>query len=222
MCNILHLVLGCKNSHYEQIEDAARQTWCSLSPENVKVIFMYGNKGSIFWDEKDSFYVDKMECYSSNICLYKTILALDFFIESDFDYIFRSNNTGYFDLNLINKYLEDKPRTNFYSGIVGHHSESDFASGSGYFISKDIAKKIIEDKEIIYSYNLPGWCDDVSIGKYITQYLNIEIDSSSRRLDLSPNEINDSLDMSHYHYRIINKGDANSLYRIHKLKCQNP
>lgn len=218
MSNILHLVLGCKNSHYDPIEVAAKETWVKNCPDTVKTIFMYGGQNSIFWDEKDSFYVDRPESHYDNICLYKTIKAFETFIESNFEYIYRTNNTGYFDYNLIKHYLSDKPKTNFYSGIKGTHSGIEFASGSGYFISKDIAKKIIEHREIIYSYNLPGWCDDVSVGKFVTQHLNIDIDKSARRLDIVPNCVDDNLDLSHYHYRILNNGNVETLFKIHNLK----
>ena len=68
---------------------------------------------------------------------------------------------------------------------------------------------------------MPGWYDDVIIGKFITQFLKIDIDSSAKRLDITYNDINDDLDISHYHYRILDHGDAKSIYRIHELKCKN-
>lgn len=220
--NVLHLILGCKHSNYILIENAARDTWMRRTPENVKSIFMYGGEYKIFWDENDSFYVNRPESHYANICLYKTIKAFETFIESDFDFIFRTNNTGYFDLYNVIKFLKDKPTEIFYCGYPGKYNKKiNFISGSGYFLSKDIVEKIIENQEIIYSYNLPGWCDDVSIGKYITEELNIEINSDCKRINLSPEDITNDLDMGHYHYRILNNGDAESLYRIHELKCKN-
>jgi hypothetical protein len=216
--NILHLVLGTKNDHYLPIEKVAKQTWAKDPPENVKTIFMYGGYKKIYWDNEDSFYVDREE--SLDICPYKTICAYETFLESDFDYIFRSNSTGYFDLNLIPKFLEGKPLENFYCGCVGVLNGIYFASGSGYFLSKDIVKEIVKSKSLLYSYQLPGWCDDVIVGKFITQHLNIEINKSARRIDLHPDEVCDNLDMSHYHYRILNGGNCQSLKKIHQLKTK--
>ena len=54
-----------------------------------------------------------------------------------------------------------------------------------------------------------------------TEELNIEINSDCKRINLSPEDITNDLDMGHYHYRILNNGDAESLYRIHELKCKN-
>ena len=214
--NILHLVLSCKNDHYLPIENVAKNTWMQDSPDNIKTIFMYGGSKKIYYDDQDSFYIDRKE--SLDICLYKSICAYETFLESDFDYIFRSNSTGYFDLNLIPKFLEDKPFENFYCGCLGVLNGIDFASGSGYFVSKDIVCEIVKNKDILYNYNMPGWNDDVAVGKFITQYLNIPINTSARRIDLRPDEINNNLDMSHYHYRILNGGSYESLEKIHELK----
>jgi hypothetical protein len=216
--NILHLVLGTKNDHYLPIEDSARKTWAKDPPENIKTIFMYGGSQKIYWDNEDSFYVNREE--SLDICAYKTICAYETFLESDFDYIFRSNCTGYFDLNLISKFLEDKPLENFYCGCVGILNGIYFASGSGYFLSKDLVKKIVENKSLLYGYQFPGYHDDVIIGKFITQHLNVNINPAARRIDLPPDQVYDNLDMSHYHYRILNSGSSQSLYKIHELKTK--
>ena len=106
-----------------------------------------------------------------------------------------------------------------------------YASGASFFLSKDIVKKIIKHKDIIYSYNLPGWCDDVSMGKFITEDLNIDIDKSSERIIVSYDNhehprivIDDNLDLSHYHYKIQDSSDGNSvnniksMFKIHQLK----
>jgi hypothetical protein len=214
--NILHLVLSCKTDHYLPIENAAKNTWIKDSPDNIKTIFMYGGSEKIYYDDQDSFYINRKE--SLDICLYKSICAYETFLESDFDYIFRSNSTGYFDLNLIPKFLEDKPSENFYCGCLGMLNGIDFASGSGYFLSKDLVYEIVKNKNILYNYNMPGWHDDVAVGKFITQHLNVEINKSARRIDLHPDEICDDLDMFHYHYRILNSGSYQSLYKIHELK----
>lgn len=221
MSNILHLVLGCKNQHYSPIEVAAKETWVNTCPDTVKIIFMYGGHDSIFWDQKDSFYVDRPESYDHNICLYKTLTALKWFIKEDFNYVYRTNNTSYFDYNLIQHYLSDKPKTNFYSGIKGNHFGIQFASGSGYFISRDIVQKIVENMDILYSYNLEGSADDVAVGKFVTQYLNIGIDNSARRLNIVPNHVDNNLDLSHYHYRILNNGNVETLFKIHSLKSKS-
>jgi hypothetical protein len=216
---ILHLVLGCKNSHYSSIEKSALDTWVSNIPDNIKLVFMYGGKDRVYYDNDKSFYVDKKE--TIDLCLYKTICAFEFFLDYEFDFIFRSNITGYFDLNLVIEFLKDKQTKNFYCGCIGNLNGDYFASGSGYFISRNLVESIVENKNTLYNYGMPGWCDDVSVGKFITQELGLDINKSARRLDLNPDDISDKLDMSHYHYRILNKGDVNSIYRIHELKCKN-
>ena len=215
MKKILNLVLGCKDSHYGPIDKAAKETWATESPENIITIFMYGGGEKIFWDGEDSFYVDKPE--SIAICPYKTICAYETFLETEFDFIYRSNGTGYYDLNIVNKFLEDKPTENFYCGVHGNLNGINFASGSSYFLSKDLVKKLVENKSTLYGYDMPGWQDDVIVGRYL-QSIGVPINPSARRIDLNPNDIDENLDMSHYHYRILNKGCARSLYKIHELK----
>ncbi len=218
--NILHLVLGTKNDHYLPIEKAAKQTWAKDPPENIKTIFMYGGSEKIYWDNQDSFYVDKPE--GKDICLYKTLLAFQQFLEFDFDYIFRSNITGYFDYNLINTFIKNKPTEKFYCGFLGRVDGIDFASGSGYFLSRDLVIQIIENMNLLLNYKTPNGCDegcdDVLVGKFITQVLQIKINPTAKRLDISANDISDNLNMSHYHYRILFKGDADAIYKIHELK----
>ena len=241
--NILHLVLGVANSHYSPIEEVAKDTWAKYEPDNIKTIFMYGGSDRIYWDNERSFYVNRPE--NLNICLYKTILAFETFLESNFDYIFRSVNTGYFDYKLITEFVEDKPLEKFYCGCIGHVDGIDFASGSGYFLSKDLVYEIVKNKDLLLSYGIPNGCDagcdDVLIGKFITKVLNIEINTSAKRLDILPKDISDDLDMSHYHYRILFeraspkyisnnlnmsqykdkplfKENCDALYKIHELK----
>lgn len=219
---ILHHVLAADTPHYREIKSAAKETWNSNNPDNIKTIYMYGDNDSIFYDGKDSFYVDKKE--GLDICLYKTICAFEYFLKFDFDYIFRSNITGYFDYQVMNDFIKDKPLDNFYCGIVGSHGSILFASGSGFFISRNLVENIVENKNILYSYTykLPEYADDVAIGKYITQDLGISIDISSRRINLTLDQIDDNLDMNQYHYRILNKGDSHAIHKIHKLKkCKN-
>jgi hypothetical protein len=220
---ILHLILGCKSDHYIPIENADKDTWLKNPPNNIKTIFMYGGSDKIYWDKNHSFYVDKSEDLS--ICLYKTILAFEHFLNSEFDYVFRSNNTGYFDYELINQFIENKPKEKFYCGYLGYVDGIKFASGSGYFLSKDLVNKVVKNKTDLLNHSIPNscneGCDDVIIGKFITQTLGVEINPTAKRLDLSLQDISENLDMSHYHYRILFEGNPECIYKIHELKNKN-
>lgn len=236
--NILHLVLGCKNSHFSPIEEAAKNTWSKESPDNIKTIFMYGDSSKIFWDGQESFYVDRPENHFYNICLYKTITAFEWFMETNFDYVYRTNNTGYFDLYEVQKFIKDKPTENFYCGNSQMYEKCsntptapypgvNYASGASFFLSRDLVQKVVENKDTIYSYNFPGWCDDVSMGKFITEHLKTPINTSSRRLLVTLDDIDENIDLSHYHYRIEESCNGNSignvraLYELYKLKTKH-
>lgn len=231
MKNVLHLVLGTKHSHWKLIYENAKTTWMACSPENVKTIFMFGDQNEIFWDGEHSFYVDRADNQSSQILLYKTIKAFEWFYESEYDYIYRTNCTGYFDLKLVSEYLENKPTTNFYSGFIGKSDSVQFASGASFFLSKDLVKKIIDNQDLLFGYNYPSWMDDICIGKFVTHELGITVDDditfNNLRKIVTPENIDDDLDMSLFHYYVEPRNsdikDLGETYvslinKIHKLK----
>jgi len=230
MHKILHLVLAANTEHYKKIERAANETWNLNKPDNVTTVFLYGGSQTTFFDGSGSFFVNKKE--GLDICLYKTLCAFEFFLQNDFDYIFRSNITGYFDYQVINEFIRSKATSKFYCGIKGKHRGIPFASGSGFFLSRDLVENIVQNKTTLHSYqsNLPDGTDDVAIGKYLIQDLKIDVAPLARRLDLTPDQINASLDMTHYHYRVVTRkewihgkeqapsGDGEAIREIHKLK----
>lgn len=137
----------------------------------------------------------------------KTIDAFDASIrELDFDYIFRTNVSSYLDLKGLQRFVAAKPRNSFYAGAIGNHEGIDFASGCGYFISRDLVIKVLSNREL-WDHN---YIDDVSLGKLLTQDLNIDI-QEVKRVDLNST----GLDMD----RIID----NSLSTFHyRCKATNP
>ena len=246
MKKVLHLALGTKHSHWECIYENAKTTWMACSPPNIKTIFMFGGENKIFWDGDNSFYVDRADNHSTQVLLYKTIKAFEWFYESEYDYIYRTNCTGYFDLKLVSEYLENKPTTNFYSGFIGNFTSSQYASycglignfdsfqyasGASFFLSKNLVKQIIDNQDLLFGYNYPSWMDDVCIGHFLNQELGINIDdditSNNLRKRVTPENIDDDLDMSFFHYyvdprnsNVKNLGDSyvRLINKIHQLK----
>jgi hypothetical protein len=120
--------------------------------------------------------------------------------EMDFDYIFRTNVSSYVDLQTLNDFIQDKPKENYYAGTLGNHQGIDFASGSGYFISKDLVVKVLKNRGL-WDHNL---IDDVSLGKLLTKTLQIEIEEVAR-IDIDSVEtVFEKIEASKlgtYHYR---------------------
>jgi hypothetical protein len=121
-------------------------------------------------------------------------------LEFEFDYIFRTNVSSYLDLKGLQRFLEDKPRSGFYAGVVGNHQGINFASGCGYFISRDLVIKVLRNRDL-WDHNL---IDDVSLGKLLTEELYVDI-QQVRRIDLNSTDMNfdkirDSR-LTTFHYR---------------------
>jgi hypothetical protein len=131
----------------------------------------------------------------------KTIEAFKASINNfDFDYIYRTNVSSYIDLIKLKEFVNNKPREGYYGGAVGTHQGISFASGCGYFLSRDVVKKVLENRKL-WDHNL---IDDVSLGKLLTKELNIEVQEIGR-LDLestnfSPLEI-EFKSQTIFHYR---------------------
>jgi uncharacterized protein YegP (UPF0339 family) len=107
----------------------------------------------------------------------KTLDAFEACIENfEFDYIFRTNTSSYLDLKGLQLFIKDKPKENFYAGTIGSHQSIEFASGCGYFISRDLVAKVVENR-ILWNHN---FVDDVSLGKMLTDDFNVDIHAVDR------------------------------------------
>jgi hypothetical protein len=101
----------------------------------------------------------------------KNLIAFKWIYENVlFDYIFFCCSGSYVDKVEMQKFIEDKPLNNFYCGIAGCAFGADFASGSGFFISKDLVKMVIDNTEEIKGYHLGKIYNDVEIGRFLTTH----------------------------------------------------
>lgn len=77
---------------------------------------------------------------------------------NDYAFVFRTNLSSYIDISKYLKFCETLPRLKCYSGVVGDYNDVKFASGSGFTISPDLIRRLVDE-------NPPEihW-DDVSIG----------------------------------------------------------
>jgi hypothetical protein len=131
----------------------------------------------------------------------KTLDAFDASIlEFEFDYIFRTNVSSYLDIKELQRYVTGKPNSSYYAGVIGNHQGINFASGCGYFISRDVVIKVLKNRDL-WDHNL---IDDVSLGKLLTEELNINIQEVKRidliSADLDLDQIRDN-PLSVFHYR---------------------
>lgn len=157
---ILISVLATSHFPWEQLIQCIKKTWGSIKVENVKIIYYYGssteNKPTMIGDD---LYLPYEETYE-NIGK-KTVDMFEYCLENfEFDYICRPNASSYVVQNELVKYLENKPRENYASSIIGHCSHIErFLSGVGYILSKNVVKKIVDNKK---SWN-HNFIDDIAI-----------------------------------------------------------
>ncbi len=104
--------------------------------------------------------------------------------EFEFDYIFRTNVSSYLDIKGLQQFVENKSRKGFYAGAVGNHQGVKFASGCGYLISRDLVSLVVSKKDL-WDHNL---IDDVSLGKLLTQELDVRIENVDR-IDLNSTDL---------------------------------
>ena len=211
---ILISVLSLNKEPYVGLEKTIRETWASESHEDVEVIYYYGDSNEIKL-VGDRLFLDSPEGLM-NIG-HKTLKMYAYILENfTFDYIFRTNSSSYVNIEKLKEFISDKPKEKFYCGGVGNYNGIPFASGSGYFLSRDMVELVLEHRN---EWN-HSFIDDVSLGMLIGKrgykiYNGIRSDVG----------INSHLDLSYYHYRVKDAGNRNndislmkSLYKkINKL-----
>lgn len=196
---ILISVLSLEQEPYISLEKTIRDTWASKRYPNVDIIYYYGGNDEIKL-VGDKFYSNTSEgLYNIG---YKTLNLFDYLLKNhDFDYIFRTNSSSYVDIEKLLTFIGDKPKEKFYSGVIGNYNNILFASGSGYFISRDLVELVVEQKDR-WDHTL---IDDVSLGKLMTEN-NIKI-YRGERCDIS-NHLH--IINNHYHYRVKTENNRNN------------
>jgi hypothetical protein len=187
------------SSDTEPVYAEHRKVWSSYMNSNPEIdcyFIQYRDgpqeiEGNIFWLEgKESF----------STIITKTLDSIDFFLKKDsYDFIVRTNMSSLWNFNALLKHLETLPKEKVYNGAIGNHGIIPFVSGSGFIMSPDVVKLLIENRTIAESVKV---IDDVDIG-YALNKLGIEC-SPGKRSDFYYREMydNSTYDSSIYHYRI--------------------
>lgn len=177
---ILILILSTKDSRYHNFINNCTNTWVANARNNgIRCIFY---KGGASEDKLENDQLD-LACDDSLAgTAFKLYKALKYIENSKIEYthIYRTNLSSYLFMEDFIKYSNFISST-FYGGVIGKfnkihllnrfHSISilsskflkfqtiKYASGSGFFISKDLVKNVIQNKNLNFEY-----IDDVMIG----------------------------------------------------------
>jgi len=156
--------------------------------EREKSYIEKNNKEYLFLNTEDNY---------SNLAK-KTLMAFQEIYENcEFDFIFRTNTSSFIDLEILENYLNFKSNNSSYSGKITETNEGfTFASGAGFFISKENISILLKNKDS-FDEKLP---DDVAIAKTLSQQMIFP--TNLRRVDLknvpNPRIIKENKD---FHYR---------------------
>ena len=117
---ILIMVLSYMKPPFDKMYYAQKETWDSVEHENIKTVYYFGG------DKYRLMHVPFRE-------------ALKEHWDEDWDVIFRTNSSSYIDKKRLYEHVKDRSTTNLWIG-----NPFGFASGSGVFISRDLAE-ILKD-----------------------------------------------------------------------------
>lgn len=183
---VIIMVMSSNQPTFQTLENTIKETWYNLKNDDVEIIFYKENNTYVTNNvvyEHPNLYLPCSDGYYS--CGQKTLLALEWVQKNyEFDYIYRSNLGAFINVkNLIN-FLEDKPKEKFYCGILGINNfllgeEIRFASGSGFFLSKDVVEIVLNSKNL-WNHNV---IDDVALG-YVLLKFNIKVDERALRKNI--------------------------------------
>jgi hypothetical protein len=158
MPKILVAVLCSKsNPEYVALENTIRETWGTQKHPMIDIIYYDCNDKSEERFRGDTLIVKTIE---NRHALEKTVAMYEWSLSQEYDYIFRANVGSYVDFEALYNYVKDKPRTRYYAGYA--KNADTFASGSGYFISRDLVEMLVSQKNQISSN-----VDDVAIGSLL-------------------------------------------------------
>lgn len=140
----------------------------------------------------------------------RLLMALGFFRErlAEYDFVFRPNLSSFLDVPLYLRELATRPREKLCWAVKGAHGGVPFPSGSGFTLSSDLARQLVEDMPPFYVQ------DDVSVGKWLMKK-RIPISVAPRydfnRAALSFEHIKDTVKKCRqsrtFHYRVRTNGD---------------
>jgi Glycosyl transferase family 21 len=211
---LLVAVLGARRPPYDWLVKTIKRTWASVAVPDVETLFYFGNGARTEvrgWDVL--LPVDDGPAHTGE----KTLAFFEFALEnSDFDVLFRTNCSSYVDLTNLREFAAANiGTTGFYAGFTGQHEGIEFASGSGYFLSRDLVEAVVGSRA--------GWnhdlLDDVALADVLRR-LGIAPVPVPRQTYASVREVSRD-DVSFFHFRCktasrYRHGDVRIMLALHR------
>jgi len=169
---ILILIMSHKTNddvfiNYKRIWDE-QITNLNLPNFNFKFLYSDNNISDEYVVQGNNLITNCVEDYWVALIL-KVINGFDYFIQNDFDLVFKTNLSTIINFEKFYEYCEQisKSREFIYDGIVGNYQDYFFCSGAGMLLNKPSVNLILNNK-----WRLDDtWTDDIFIG-FILNKLN--------------------------------------------------
>jgi hypothetical protein len=191
--SVLVLVLAARGKPYPSLVATAKRTWASARVEGVEVLFYFGGGELRLHRRELSLPVDEDVAAVG----YRTLAVFEYAMSTlSPAVVFRPNASSYVDLPNMAAYVRERvPATGFYGGRIGIHEGIRFASGSGYFLTRDLVELVLGRRDE-WDHSL---VDDVALGKLLGRH-GIAPREVPRQ-DLMQTQNIEDLDLSGFHFR---------------------
>lgn len=168
---VIILIIASNDMVHQNDMETQIDTWINSCPSNIKVIFLRGWQNNFYQFKNNILFVPCPEEYS--LILRKTLLGIEFILKNlDFDVLIRTNVSTYFEpRRLLLELSRPRYKKDFAGGYIDRSSQplislgksSEYISGTGIFLSKNVAKIVTEmDPE-----NYRDVFDDVAISHFL-------------------------------------------------------
>ena len=192
-----------------------KETWASVPVSDVETLFYYG--GADFAREGADLVVPV-----ADDLLHvgrKTIACFEYVLEHcTFDVIFRTNTSTYIDLPELSDFVAGRAHSSrFYAGVLGTRPLP-FASGSGYFLSRDLVELLVREQARLS----PDLVDDVAVAAVLAEF-DVTPEPAPRQDFDRVRDLRD-LDRSQFQFRCRTQSwhrleDARIMRGIHRILC---
>lgn len=193
------------------------RTWASVEVPGVETLFYLGGSATttrgrrLTLPEPDDL---------ANVGK-KTLACFEHVLEHRrFDVVFRTNCSSYVDLPNLRSYVDAHARpARYYAGVIGLDGATRFASGSGYFLSRDLVELVVCERAVWDHSRL----DDVALGALLARG-GVEPEPAPR-LDYRQRENVRDVDTSQFHFRCRTAsrwrlGDVAAMVALHRVFCE--
>jgi hypothetical protein len=165
---IIILIIASHAEHYDKMINIWKK-YMNNHP-NITSFFIMNNE-NIPEDvivEQDIMYVNSNETYVPGI-LHKTVKCIEYCLNNfEFDFIYRTNLSSFLVLDKLYDFININKSID-YGGVIGFYEGIYYSSGSGFFISKDTCKYLVDNESKLKIHLI----DDIAIGELLIKKYEI-------------------------------------------------